>query len=146
MLSGHLEQAVDLLVHVVHQEGSSRYTLITYSEFQSRFFEEEFNEVFSHFSTPLTDSHPSSKRVLWRILLVQAHILAALIKTFDSFLEHDRQMVHPVDAISIDELERYNWRPVGDEQMDMAVDADVLAARTYLQAHFKTQPSPRIDG
>jgi hypothetical protein len=101
MLSGHLEQAVDLLVHVVHQEGSSRYTLITYSEFQSRFFEEEFNEVFSHFSTPLTDSHPSSKRVLWRILLVQAHILAALIKTFDSFLEHDRQMVHPVDAISI---------------------------------------------
>ena len=82
ILSGRLEQAVDLLVHI---EGPSRYILIPYSEFQSRFFDDAF-EVFSRFTTPLTDLHPSSKRVLWRILLAQAHILSALIKTFDSFL------------------------------------------------------------
>src|SRR3712207_8410159 len=40
---------------------------------------------FSHFTMPLTDLHPRSKRVLWRILLTQAHILSALIKTYSSF-------------------------------------------------------------
>jgi len=91
LLSGPLEHAVDLLVPLAHDGGSSRYTPISYSEFRSRFFDEEFDYVFSAFSIPLTDLHPSSKRALWRILLVQVHILAALIKTFDSFLEHKRQ-------------------------------------------------------
>ena len=146
LLSGPLEQR-SYAGALVRNRDSSGHAPITYSKFQASFCDEgEFEYLFSSFSIPLTDSHPSSKRVLWRILLVQAHILAALIKTFDSFLGYERQVVHPVDAISEDELQVYNWRSVGDEQNAMVVDMTHSSVRTYLRTHFSPPSSTPPQG
>jgi len=132
LLSGHLEHLVDVML--TDDDGSERDLPISFATFQTRFSSDDLAEVFEHATYPLTDAHLGEKRLLWRILAVQAHLYAALIQTFDAATTGQRREVHPLEALTLSDAS-YDWRsahgtPVSDP------DPDFEAARTYLRSRF----------
>lgn len=96
ILSGHLEQIADCLIR---RDKQGQPSCISFSEFSSAFFKvPEFIEAMAHITLPLTNFHPQRKPVLWRLLLTQAHLYAAIIKTFGSVANDRPQRIHPVDV------------------------------------------------
>lgn len=137
LLSGHLEHLIDVLLE--NDDGSARDIPISYATFQARFVREDLREVFEHATYPFTDAHLGEKRVLWRILAVQAHLYAALIQTFDAATAGERRGVHPLHAVTTADRTRYDWRNSHDTRTPTP-DPDLEAARTYLQSRFPTMP------
>jgi hypothetical protein len=96
VLSGYLEKIVDCLIRV---DESGRLACIRFSEFYDSFSDQGFVETLADITVPLTNFHPRQKPLLWRLLLTQAHLHMAIIKTFEqSAEENDSKPVHPVDV------------------------------------------------
>jgi hypothetical protein len=131
VLSGHLEDAVDCLVRTRPGGGE---TVISYADFSRSFLADREKEIYSLFTGPLTDAHPERKPVLWRVLLTQAHLHAALIKTFNSANPGEPALVHPLDALPPQEWDDFDWRSDDRTSRDSAVVEPFTAARNYLNS------------
>jgi hypothetical protein len=66
---------------------------------------------------PFLDFHPGTKTVLWRTLIINAHLCRAIMRN---------DGVHPIEAITEQEQDRFDWG---------AGPGPMLAARRYLRDH-----------
>lgn len=77
-----------------------------------------------------TDFSPESRPVLWRMLIVQAHLYAALSRP-----TQDKVPAHLLNVLPREEWATFDWRHLGDEHSDQdTVEAPFAAAREYLAA------------
>lgn len=135
ILSGHLEQIADCLIR---RDEQGRLSCIRFSEFYSAFFKDpEFTETLSHITLPLTNFHPQRKPILWRLLLAQAHLHAALIKTFATVADDRPQRIHPVDALTLAEWDEFDWRSEDSLSREEAVVIPFQAVRSFLAKRLK---------
>lgn len=137
ILSSHLEQIADCLIRPDEQR---QLSCIRFSEFSSAFSKDDdpdFTDALSHITLPLTNFHPQGKPVLWRLLLVQAHLHAAIIKTFATVADDRPQRIHPVDALTPDEWDEFDWRSDDSLSREEAVVIPFEAARSFLTRRFK---------
>jgi hypothetical protein len=82
---------------------------------------EPLKEIFIDFS-------PESRPVLWRMLIVHAHLYAAL-----SSPGQVKVPPHPLNVLPREEWAKFDWRKPGDERSDQETVEDTFAAaRTYL--------------
>jgi hypothetical protein len=141
ILSGHLEEIADCLIR---RDEQGQLSCISFSEFKKAFFKDpEFTEALSHITLPLTNFHPQRKPVLWRLLLTQAHLHAALIKTFASVADNRPQRIHPVDALTAGEWNDFDWRSDDSLSREEAVVIPIQAARRFLTKRLETDSSGR---
>lgn len=136
MFIGSLESLVDSFI-TRESEGSQR--CVTYGEFEAIYYQnhrvaESFNEVAELFH----NFHPKTRPVLWRILIAQAHIYQALIRTRQLKLSQAGESVTPL-LMPIPEVEkgRFDWR---DDKVK-ASDEEVLiqpfdVSQEYLRKHL----------
>jgi hypothetical protein len=76
------------------------------------------------------DFHPEKKPVLWRILITQAHLYRALVRTSD---KDSNSFANPVEVFDIQERNDFDWRPSGSEAtVEEAIEWPFSAARDYL--------------
>ena len=99
----------------------------------------EFLERYEHPYSPLRkaieplralfiDFSPECRPVLWRMLIVHAHLYAALSSPAQGTLPP-----HPLDALSQDEWAKFDWRKPEDDRTDHeTVEETFTAARKYL--------------
>ena len=136
MFIGSLESIVD---YFIKSEPDGSLRCMTYGEFEAAYYQgdgvvESFNEVAELFH----NFHPKTRPVLWRILVAQAHIYEALIRTRELKLLKSGESVTPL-LIPIAEAERgkFEWR---DDRVS-ATDDEVLIqpfniAEKYLRKHL----------
>lgn len=129
ILSGHLEQIADCLIR--HDE-QGQLSCIRFSDFFSAFQDPEFCETLSHITLPLTNFHPRHKPVLWRLLLAQAHLHAAIIKTFATVADDRPQRIHPVDALTSPDWDDFDWRSDDSLSREEAVVIPFQVVRSFL--------------
>jgi hypothetical protein len=132
ILSSHLEQIADCLIR---RDEQGQLNCIRFSEFSNAFFKDgdpEFTDALSHITLPLTNFHPQGKPVLWRLLLVQAHLHAAIIKTFATVADGRPQRIHPVDALTSAEWDDFDWRSDDSLSREEAVVIPFESARSFL--------------
>ena len=135
ILSNHLEEIADFLIR--HNE-QGQLSLIRFSDFSGAFFtDREFAEALRHITCPLASFHPQRKPVLWRILLVQAHLHAAIIKTFATAADDRPQRIHPVNALTPAEWDDFDWRPDDSVSREDAVVIPFEAARRFLTKRIR---------
>lgn len=149
--TGELDQLVDVFKEDFINENSQRKSrIITYGEFETKYSKLKNSGKLDPIIRLLSDFHPRTKPVLWRILLTQAHIYRAITtlnETIMSSYHNDDDPVvrscenlRPLTIISPQERKRsFDWRQVGDNTPDEEVlekpfDAikNYLAKNTYI--------------
>lgn len=136
VLSGHLELVADCLIR--HDE-QGQLSCIRFSDFSSALRKDpEFAEVLSHITLPLTNFHPQHKPVLWRLLLTQAHLHAAIIKTFATVADGRPQRIRPVDALTSADWDDFDWRSDDSLSREEAVLIPFGAVRSFLTKRLGT--------
>jgi hypothetical protein len=136
VLSSHLEQIADCLIR---DDEQGQLSCIRFSDFRSAFFKDpEFAEVLSHITLPLTNFHPQRKPVLWRLLLAQAHLHTAIIKTFATVVDDRPQRIHPLDALTPADWDDFDWRSDDSLSREEAVVIPFQAVRSFLTKRLET--------
>jgi hypothetical protein len=80
------------------------------------------------------DFHPEKKPVLWRILITQAHLYRALVRTSDK----SNSFANPVMVFDIQERNDFDWRPSGSEAtVEEAIEWPFSTAQDYLTERMK---------
>jgi hypothetical protein len=137
VVMGQLDQAIDGVT--VGAEDARR--VMTYGEFEQAYSDKKspvrssaaiVRDLFDGF-------HPDERPVLWRILLAEAHIYRALVRTFDP---DSPETVRPPEAISVEERKKFDWRlPGSTVSFEDAVETPFRAVRRYLQTQFSSTPT-----
>jgi hypothetical protein len=132
LLPGHLDQIIEAMTF---RDAGGQQQLMPFGQFYESSL--DTNSAISRSSQrivyPLTNFHPNSKQVLWRLLVVQAHICQALIRTSDA----SRITVHPLDALSQEDRKKFDWQtPSLGESDDGAIEEPFAAARRYLKDYI----------
>ncbi len=130
---GKLDNAVEALI-IREPNGISR--CMSYGEFEEIYNNANTTAKFDSFREIFMNFHPMMRPVLWRILITQAHIYQALLRTREikitaSVEDHTPQLLKP---ISKEARLKLDWRQKPDE----ATDEEVLlhhfeAAHEYLR-------------
>ena len=110
MFIGSLESLVDRFI-IRESDGSQR--CMTYGEFEAAYYQEnEVAEGFSEVAALFHNFHPATRPVLWRILIAQAHIYKALIRTSQRKLwQSGDSIVTPLLVpIPNEERDKFDWR------------------------------------
>jgi hypothetical protein len=126
--SADLDQLVEAMT-VLEPDGSLH--CMSYGQFSSA-LEDRSGQLYKRtdcITSLFHKFHPSKKPVVWRILIVQAHIHRALVRTCAS-----GGLVMPADALTPSEQEKFDWRP-DHHSVDAysAVGVHFDAARRYLE-------------
>jgi hypothetical protein len=95
-------------------------------------------QIFGHIDDVLIDFHPSTRPVLWRALVTQAHLYRTILRLRDVKLSGVDEIVEPWAPMASDERTLLDWRRTPDE----APDEDVLVvpflvAETYLRGRLE---------
>jgi hypothetical protein len=87
-LQGLYMGVVDQLAEaLIKEEPGNKLRIISYGEFENKYTELKKKEHFRAIIDLLLDFYPKNRKVLWRILLAQAHIYMAIIRV--SKMSHD---------------------------------------------------------
>jgi hypothetical protein len=131
LLTGHLENVIDCLIRA---DESGRLSCIRFGEFYDTFqrMDPELDESLIYMTYPLTNFHPQRKPVLWRVLITQAHLYMAIIKTFEGSHDGDPHLIHPVDALTPDDWNAFDWRSDDLVSREEAVVIPFQAVRRFL--------------
>ncbi|HVG31664.1 MAG TPA: hypothetical protein VM911_01230 [Pyrinomonadaceae bacterium] len=136
MLFGELDSLVD---NLVKSEDNGAIRCMTYGEFEAEYFQEDgVAESFSIVAELFHDFHPKTRPVLWRILIAQAHIYEALIRTRESKLAKSGENITALlMPISETEKDKFEWRDghvsATDEE---AIIQPFDVAHKYLRKHL----------
>lgn len=78
---GRLDVAIE---NMIEQDSDGRSHCVTFGEFEKRFQSDLTSRgaIFGMFADIFHNFHPQQRPVLWRILVVQAHLNAALMRAF----------------------------------------------------------------
>ncbi len=130
---GKLDNAVEALI-IREPQGISR--CMSFGEFEEIYHNANTTAKFDSFREIFMNFHPKMRPVLWRILITQAHLYQALLRTreikmTDVVENHPPQLLKP---ISKEDRLKLDWRQKPDE----ATDEEVLvhhfeAAQEYFR-------------
>jgi hypothetical protein len=133
---GRLDVAVEGMIKQM-SDGIER--CLSFGEFETAFYEDlqsgaarfgSFADIFLYF-------HPAQRPILWRILVVQAHLHAKLMETFMQHGTTGFVTVVPVDFAGAD-LVKLDWRYPGEHEDSSVILEPTRVARTYLQRRLPT--------
>jgi len=144
MFIGSLESLVDSFI-VSESDGSQR--CMTYGEFDAAYYQDhEVAESFNEVAELFHNFHPKTRPVLWRMLITQAHIYEALIRTRQLKLSQSRESATPL-LMPISEVDksRFDWRDnkvnaTTDEVMVQPFDVSQKYLRKHLAEMFESDP------
>ena len=135
LYAGQIDQLVGRLL-TEDSDGRVRYR--TYGEFEEDYrANDRTRALVAPAEALLRTFHPRTHPVLWRMLVVQAHLHRGLTRTFT---ERRGVIVAPTDALSADERALFDWRePEAPESEADAVGAPFEAAHAYLTDVLSTR-------
>lgn len=133
---GRLDIAIETMIKPA-QDGPGR--CISFGEFETIFYEDLKSDKskFAAFADMFLDFHPARRPILWRILVAQAHLHAALMR---AFMEGGATVFVtdvPDNFLGVD-LARIDWRHPNDSLDTAIVQEPVHVARAYLQKRLPT--------
>jgi|SRR5207247_7326221 len=115
---------------------------MSFGEFEHNFQTTNEHHTFDAFIDLFRNFHPKTRPVLWRVLVTQAHIYEALLRTREMKLTDSGNDPIPKFIQPLPEKERLDldWRQSSEE----ATDEEVLkqpfdAAYAYLREHLGGQ-------
>jgi hypothetical protein len=131
---GRLDVAIERMVKRM-PDGIER--CMSFGEFESAFYTDlgDKARTFGALVDMFLNFHPEQRPILWRILVVQAHLHAKLMAISVQHGETGFITVVPADFGSAD-LAKLDWRQSGQTQDGTAVLAPVMAAKDYLHVHL----------
>jgi hypothetical protein len=132
ILPGHLDRLLDEMI--LGEAGGYQYSM-SFGAFSEAVLKKDsrLRDCSQRVIWVLTDFHPTHKQVLWRLLIANAHICQALIKTSTS-----DTAVHPLDALSPDDYDKFDWRRSNDgASHEEAIEIPFAAARRYLTNYVR---------
>ncbi len=131
LYAGQIDQIVGTLV--VRDEDGLRYR--GYGEFEAACIDDEkVQDSIQPALDLFTGFHPRTHPVMWRMLVVQAHLHRAIARTFT---EPPGVVAEPIGILNA-EREEFDWRePGAPETEDQALTAPFAAAGAYLAAVLK---------
>jgi hypothetical protein len=109
---GHLDNAADALIR---REGPGQW--VSFGEFYARYRSKspEVYERFDPVATVFLHFHPRTRPVLWRILVTQAHIYQALLRSREMQTLSAAETSPLVRPIEGDERKLFDWRGDGED-------------------------------
>ncbi len=148
VVTGQLDLAA---AAITTTDASQERRPLDFGEFQRALAENgsDVSERVGVFEYLFEDFHPDRRPVLWRLLLCQAHLCRAFVKSMVV-----GEIVEPVDAIDLaEEGPEFRWRrgeapatpedkPVLSEILSEALDA----ARRHAQDEFENLPENKFTG
>ncbi|GAB4017266.1 hypothetical protein GCM10028808_48230 [Spirosoma migulaei] len=126
---GRLDAAVDSMI--IQQDNASARCM-TFGEFE-RLFEKDLKKkesVFRSFYDIFLNFHPASRPVLWRILIVKAHLYSKLMETFLQTKAYPFLADIPTN-FSTNDLNKLDWRDSDSIPIE-AILEPIQVAKTYL--------------
>jgi hypothetical protein len=127
----------NLANELIKDPEGQRPRLMDFGEFQLAYSE---NEIFLPIRKLFLNFHPKTSPVLWRILIAQAHILDALLKTYDQDLPL-QEAPKLLNIMTREKRARFDWR-IGLENQDISdnyvLEQPFIAVETYLREYFDT--------
>lgn len=122
LFGGELDILTDSLIL---DEGNTIPRIMSYGEFCNKYFEppsklkkeEPFNAAVRLFF----NFHPRTHPVLWRLLLLQAHIYKAIINVYDNKSSKLPTDSKPLKIASLGERKVFDWRQLTDKASDQEV-------------------------
>ncbi len=132
LFEGRLDCVVEALI-VPTNSGVGR--CMSYGEFESAFWDEKAQKEkkFDVFTDLFLEFHPRTRPILWRLLITQTHLHAALQDApalhVSTSNDHPQLLIRPIK-----DREPYDWRHNKEEASDEEVLAEPFnAAQAYLQ-------------
>ena len=128
---------VDALVEAmtIRDESIDSMRCQTFAEFRGAYRDKKSSErgAIAPFVELLTDFHPRDRPVLWRLLIVQAHLYKAALETFTGTAEG---LINPRFAFTSDERMKFDWRSESEQDIQGAVEEPFEAAEEYLASRL----------
>lgn len=133
---GKLDKAVEGMIKQM-PDGLER--CMSFGEFETAFHEDLKNDknIFGAFIDICLNFHPSQRPILWRILIIQAHLHAKLMETFVQHGATGFVTAIPSNFASTD-LEKLDWRHPDEPQNESIILEPINVARIYLQKRLPT--------
>ena len=130
---GHLDNAADALIR---RTGPGQWQWVSFGEFYTQYRDEnsEIYERFDPVATVILHFHPRTRPVFWRILVAQAHIYEALIRSREMQMRQAAEPAPLLRLIEGGEWAPFDWRAGEDEAPEreaLAVPFEV--AHEYLK-------------
>jgi hypothetical protein len=140
IMAGRLDNAVEVLI-VREPHGIVR--CMSFGEFEDVYNGANTNAKFDAIRDIFMDFHPKTRPVLWRILIAQAHIYQALLRTREMKIISSDESLVPKLLKPISEVDRlkFDWRRRSEEATDEEVlsqpfEAAYAYLRESLGSHF----------
>jgi hypothetical protein len=127
---GVLDQLVDAFIkeESMSENSKKRSRIINYGEFESIYSGLKSSGKFTPIIRLLSDFHPKTKPVLWRILVAQAHIYKATT-TLNERAMGSCENIKPLKIISLQERKTlFDWRQPGENTTNEEVFEKPFAA------------------
>jgi hypothetical protein len=136
IVAGRLDNAVEALI-IGEPNGILR--CMSFGEFESIYNDPDTSGKFDTFRDIFMNFHPKTRPVLWRILITQAHIYQALLRTREMKISAPDDRFAPSLLKSISEEDRliFDWRQRSEEATDEEVLSQPFeAALAYLRKYL----------
>jgi len=133
---GRLDNAVEALIV---RDSAGHLSYRSFGEFESEYFTSgsELQSRFAFVVDLFHDFHPKTRPVLWRILILQAHICQGIMRTRQMKIAETVENFKPLKTFSTSERQRFDWR----QPEENVTDDEVLVqpfevAKNYLQRNL----------
>jgi hypothetical protein len=127
---GKLDVSIETMVKPA-QDGPGR--CMSFGEFETAFYKDLKSDEskFAVFADMFLNFHPARRPILWRILVVQAHLHAALMGAFLEGGATGFVTDVPTNFLDVD-LARIDWRDPTESLEETIIQEPVHVARAYL--------------
>jgi len=131
---GRLDNAVESLIIRDH-EPDGYLRIMSFGQFESAFHTPGSGvcETFANVRDIFTNFHPMGRPVLWRMLIVQAHLYDAIVR-FHHDESVDRKLV--VVPIHAEDHPRFYWKRSPTEAERLKMEEPFTIAQAYLQKNL----------
>jgi hypothetical protein len=133
IIAGRLDNAVEALIV---REPNGILRCMSFGEFEDIYNDSIKNVKFETFRDVFMNFHPKTRPVIWRILITQAHIYLALLRTREIKISTSDDSFAPRLLKPISEVDRlkFDWRQRSEEATDEEVLSQPFeAAYAYLR-------------
>lgn len=134
---GRLDNALDSLI--VREEGKAEpvYTVVSFGQFEQeleKVEEEDYNSSLGVAKDIFLNFHPSTRPVLWRILITQSRIYKSITDVSYQKCIEVNTLINNLMNVSEEEIKEFDWR-CGRREQDRKfnVEEPFNVAKTYLK-------------
>lgn len=134
--TGRLDKVVSLLIN------DTTGQCMSFGEFEDQWRKRgsQISETFEIVFDLFCDFHPKTRPILWRILIIQAHLYYALIRKRDqkSVTEESTKLVIPLRAVQDLTRKNFDWRQANEQTTEDEVFVQpFVTAEIYLGERLK---------